>query len=131
MDKYPWQQRQNERREERRPKANKKFYKINPVAENTKEELKIYGVLSKDYKKDHPICEACRKRKTTEVHHKKGRGIWLNVVEFFMGVCWKCHRWIHDHPEEAMLKGWLLKRIGPSSKIILYNKKQEQCKQQP
>lgn len=119
-NKYPWQQFQSERREERRPKPKprtpikKKFYVIKKVADNTAEELKIYRILSKDFKKDNPICQCginhCQ-RETTDVHHKKGRGKYLNVVKYFLAVNRVCHRWINENNEEAMKLGLSLSRL--------------------
>lgn len=43
-----------------------------------------------------------------DVHHKKGRGKFLNDVETWMGVCRSCHTWIHEHPNEARRRKVLL-----------------------
>jgi hypothetical protein len=46
---------------------------------------------------------------TTDVHHIKGRmGDLLWDVEFFLAVSRRGHTHIHEHPEEAREKGWLI-----------------------
>lgn len=124
-NKYPWQAKQTKRRDQRRynPFARKtqalpikkKKYRIKPVADSSKAELAIYKILEKDFLKDNPICQCNRngcRRRSTEVHHKKGRGIYLNVVEFFLAVNRICHRWIEDHPKEAKELGLSLSRLA-------------------
>lgn len=43
-----------------------------------------------------------------EVHHltprSKGR---RDVIANVVMACGECHRWIHAHPREAKVKGWL------------------------
>lgn len=79
---------------------------------NTDEELKIYYVLSADYLKDHPMCECCKKAFATEIHHKKGRGIWLNIVKYFLAVCRLCHDKIEEHPDWAKQNNYSLSRLN-------------------
>ena len=134
-EKYNWQQQQDKRREDRRPKAKprkpikKKAYIKNPkgTAKRIKKKSKklainerIYSVLRKDFLLDHPTCECGQPGCTTiatQVHHKKGRGRWLNFVEFFLAVCYSCHEWIELHPKEAKAKGFSLSRIEIKQKI--------------
>lgn len=82
--------------------------------------LKIYSVLRKDFLKDNPICQCGRngcKRKATDVHHRKGRGIYLNVVEFWLAVARVCHTWINEHPKEAMELGLTISRLNNENLI--------------
>lgn len=88
-----------------------------PIPKKSKKQLAleaIYYVLAKDFKKDHPKCEAnlpgCT-GKTTDIHHLESRGKNLNDVSKFKAVCRNCHRYIHDHPKEAMEKGLLLSKF--------------------
>lgn len=100
---------QNGKREE--STFNKPKKEINKRSEKRKSEEQIYSVLSKDYKKNNPICEKCKKAPTTDLHHKKGRiGKLLNMVFFWMAVCRKCHNYIHDNPKESYEKGWLIRK---------------------
>ena len=82
---------------------------IKKVSDNQKEKLKIYSVLSKEFKKNKPICECCGIRPTTDVHHIKGRiGVLLNDFIFWLAVCRQCHTHIHENPRESRMKGWLI-----------------------
>lgn len=57
-----------------------------------------------------PWCERCGKP-SQEVHHTKGKlGTLLADERFFMATCRACHTWIHEHPKEARLQGWLCEK---------------------
>lgn len=98
------------------PKTALKRQKQVPVFSKKRlSELKIYTPLRKQFLKDNPICKCGRngcKRKAVDVHHKKGRGIWLNVVEFWLPVARVCHSWIEAHPKEAMELGLTISRLN-------------------
>lgn len=88
---------------------NKPKKEINKRSEKRIGEEKIYSVLSKDYKKNNPICQLCN-NKTQDVHHRNGReGKRLNLIQFWMHLCRKHHDYIHENPEESYKKGWLIK----------------------
>lgn len=48
--------------------------------------------------------------KANQIHHKKGRGKYLCVKEFFMAVSDEGHRWIHAHPKESYEREYMLPR---------------------
>jgi len=81
---------------------------IRKVSRKREMELKVYRVLREEYLREHPCCEfpGCATR-AQDIHHKKGRGKWLNVSDHFMGLCRHHHRWIHDHPSQARGLGYL------------------------
>lgn len=88
---------------------------ISKFSKKMLENLKIYNILRKDYLKDHPICECGRngcKRKSQDIHHKKGRGVYLNVVEYWLAVARVCHTWITENPKEAMVLGLTGSRLN-------------------
>jgi len=77
---------------------------INKKSPKKKLEDRIYSGLRIIFLRDNPVCQACLDgcaHNATEVHHKRGRGVWFLVVETWLAVCWRCHRWIEDHPDEA------------------------------
>lgn len=96
----------------------KKAYTIKKKSKKLSVEEKLYLVLRKDFLIDHPVCECGRKdakgnicqRPAVEIHHKKGRGKLLNVVEFWLAVARVCHNWIGDNSKAAMELGLTLKR---------------------
>lgn len=50
-----------------------------------------------------PVCTG----RMVEIHHSQGRGINLNNVNSWVGVCRPCHDWIHAHPSDARKLGLL------------------------
>lgn len=74
----------------------------------------VYNQLVKAFlaKPENQICPVTKK-KSVEVHHKKGReGILLLAVEFWMAVSREGHNQIHDNPEWAYEKGYMLSRLA-------------------
>jgi 5-methylcytosine-specific restriction endonuclease McrA len=55
-----------------------------------------------------PRCERCERRVPGAFHHlvPKSRG-GRTVPGNLAWLCVDCHRWVHDHPEEATEQGWL------------------------
>lgn len=87
--------------------------------------MQIYNAIKKLYLERHPFCETCWliNRGTpgvkfgdccnlsSETHHRRGKLGWLLIdTRHWLPVCNPCHRWIHDHPEEARKLGLLAPR---------------------
>lgn len=79
-------------------------------------EEKLYSGKRIIFLQENPMCQAhlpgiCTKH-ATQIHHKKGRigELLLNIL-FWLGVCHACHEWIENNREEAMEKGFSIKRI--------------------
>tara|TARA_B100000963_G_C22515142_1_gene620273 strand:+ start:441 stop:713 length:273 start_codon:yes stop_codon:yes gene_type:complete len=85
-------------------KVSKKMSKINSE----------YSKLRKEFLQNHPICHAkiykCSLH-ATDVHHKKGRGIYHLDVNTWLPVCRSCHMWIEVHPLEASELGFSESKI--------------------
>lgn len=47
-----------------------------------------------------------------EIHHKRGRGPYLNDTSTFLGVCSKCHGYIESHPKWAKEEGLSERKNG-------------------
>jgi hypothetical protein len=73
-----------------------------------------YRILRKGYLLNNPLCHAalpgCTNR-STDIHHKKGRGKYHNDVSTWLSVCRKCHNWIELNPIEAQELGFSISRI--------------------
>lgn len=73
--------------------------------------LKEYMILRQAFLMGHPSCEIARKDickgRAGEVHHVKGRGKNLNNPMTWLATCRPCHRWIHEHPGQARVLGFL------------------------
>jgi hypothetical protein len=114
MSKYPWQQRQDERREERRPK--KKVYQVK-IARRTKEgqkEDRLYSGMRLKFLEEHPVCQCGADGCTgvaTEIHHRRGRGIWFLIVSTWLAVCHWCHVKIEREPHWAKQNGYSEDRL--------------------
>jgi hypothetical protein len=83
--------------------------------ERVKEESQ-YSQDAKEYKAEHPWCEACGivpgtrgghgRRATNDIHHKAGRehGLLLKK-EYWLASCNFCHAWITNHAKLAFELG--------------------------
>lgn len=91
-------------RKDKKPKTPKKQKTIRKVSNKQSRLIKEYLKEREIYLKKHPLCKAnltdCTKI-ATDVHHTKGRGVWLLETISWLPVCRTCHQWIETHPEEA------------------------------
>lgn len=72
-----------------------------------------YSKLRKEWLADRPMCQAKIHRcslKSTDVHHKKGRGVYLLDTNTWLSVCRSCHNWIETHPEDAKELGFSISK---------------------
>ena len=73
-----------------------------------------YNKLRREHLTKYPMCQAslhCCTNKSTDIHHKKGRGIYHNDITTWLSVCRNCHNWIEMHPVESKELKFTLKRI--------------------
>jgi hypothetical protein len=85
------------------------------VSKKRAEELKIYYSLADYVLSQRPYCEfpsstgaATCMNPATQIHHMRGRaGPLLCDVRFWLAVCDKCHKYIHEHGKEARKRGVL------------------------
>lgn len=77
------------------------------VSDKRRAQLKEYATERKSYLAAKPSCQVCHKRRAAEIHHTRGReGKLLLEKEFWLPVCWACHRKIHDNPRWARENGY-------------------------
>jgi hypothetical protein len=89
-----------------------------PIARTTSKTAKnnrAYLVLNREFLKENPKCGAKLKGClvwSSEVHHKKGRGIYLLAVWTWLAVCQYCHDIITNKMslDEAVQLGLRIKR---------------------
>jgi hypothetical protein len=82
--------------------------RLKAVSDKRKTQQRQYWSLRKEFLKEHPVCEDCRKKRSGEVHHTRGRwGKLLVDTQYWMAVCWDCHAKIHENPRLAREKGYL------------------------
>lgn len=85
--------------------------KLKPVSEKQKKELQIYSDLRRIFLQKNPLCQVKEHGCTnisTDVHHSRKRGKFLNKVETWVSCCRNCHDYIEMNKLEAREKGWLI-----------------------
>ena len=83
------------------------------VSTKLAQEQREYSKLRKTWLAEHPMCQAKINRctlRSTDVHHKKGRGKHLLDASTWLSVCRNCHNWIETHPEDAKELGFSISR---------------------
>ena len=88
-----------------RPLSKRQVKRVNEYARVKKEFLVWQWCacqLRKDPRTKAPICDATFMHLATEIHHSRGRaGSLLTDTRYFIGLCSKAHRWVHENPEQA------------------------------
>jgi len=83
--------------------------KIKHISDKRAEELKIYRHERDKYMAIHVKCECGCGKDSQDLHHKNGRlGKMVYNVYYFMAVTRECHDRIHNNPEWARKKGYLI-----------------------
>lgn len=88
---------------------------IRKVSKKRAKENREYAKVRKEYLEDNPNCEANLLGCTTgatDIHHKKGRGLFLCDPRHFLAVCRNCHCFIEDNPLEAKEMGFSESRLA-------------------
>lgn len=106
--------------------------RLRPVSKKREIENRAYEKAKREWRKNHDgRCELrywgeyvlsyvdmiadgedinrCRNKAGRNPHHRAKRGRQLSNIDYFMGVCPKCHRWIHEHENKARELGYLVK----------------------
>ena len=85
--------------------------KLRRVSPKRKGQNEVYKDVREKFLTNNPVCQVCRCKMASQVHHRRGRfGDRLNEVEFFLAVCFECHHQIHMNPAWAYAKDYLVKR---------------------
>jgi|tagenome__1003787_1003787.scaffolds.fasta_scaffold12968679_1 ribosome-interacting GTPase 1 len=85
---------------------------MRPVSRKKAAVIRVYIKRRAEFLEHNPWCLRCGKT-ATEVHHKAGRiaGALLDDTRW-AAVCADCHRYITEHPAEAIECGWSLPRVA-------------------
>lgn len=96
----------------------KRYYHIPSRSTKKEKQDALYSIIRAAYLKAHPNCEAaipgiCSGQPADQIHHKKGKvgDLYLDD-KYFLATEFCCHRWIEDHPEEAIQLGFSEKRLA-------------------
>lgn len=78
------------------------------ISKKRQTESKEYSSKRLQFLTELPLCEACMRATSTDVHHKAGRGKNYLDVDTWLSVCRPCHEKIHREPIWAREKGFLI-----------------------
>ena len=81
------------------------------VSRKREKEGRIYAARRKDFLEELPVCEVCADKKSTDVHHRLGRGKYYLDKATWLSVCRSCHERIHAEPKWSRENGYLLDRM--------------------
>ena len=104
----------NKKKNEGKQKTIKEFKPIPKISQKRKIENAKYIVLRIEFlgKKENSICPVTGK-KTTEIHHKKGRvGSLFLDIRYWLAVSREGHKKIEENPEWAKKEGYSLSRLS-------------------
>ena len=85
------------------------------ISKKRRDQLKVYSRKKRAFLKRHKVCQAeipgvCKKV-VDDIHHSRGRiGELLNLEEFWIPVCRRCHDWINGNPDFARERGLICER---------------------
>ena len=104
----------NKKKNEGKQKTIKEFKPIPKISKKKKIENLKYQVLRTEFlgKKENQVCPITGK-KTTEIHHKKGRvGSLFLDVRYWLAVSREGHKKIEENPVWAKKEGYSLSRLS-------------------
>ena len=104
----------NKKKNEGKQKTIKEFKPIPKISQKRKIENAKYIVLRTEFlgKKENQVCPITGK-KTTEIHHKKGRvGSLFLDIRYWLAVSREGHKKIEENPEWAKKEGYSLSRLS-------------------
>ena len=83
------------------------------VSSKRKKKDQEYLKLRARYLTENPLCKVKVKdcmHNATDVHHTRAgadRDVYYLIQSTWIPICRKCPNWVHEHPEEARIMGWL------------------------
>lgn len=86
----------------------RRFTRLRPTGKKRAKQLREYTKLRHQYLNEFPICQVCRRNRSMQVHHRRGRnGHQLLMTEEWIATCQDCHEKIHREGRWARAKGYL------------------------
>lgn len=83
---------------------------VSKMSPGRREDMKTYRRLRDAFLARNPWCVRCGIKRSTDVHHKRGRRHLLLDSRFWAAVCRQCHKWIGMNPAQAQVEGLLAKK---------------------
>jgi len=88
--------------------AAKRLKRLKSRSSAMEAKMKIYRASKKLFLNDNPVCRCCESVEATQVHHFRGRlGPLLLKSKYWIGLCHRCHDYIHANPNWARVNGFL------------------------
>ena len=87
----------------------KRTSELAAMSKRAKAKVAARRALVKRLLLERPVCQACHKARSTDVHERitRARGGSILDPSNCLAICRRCHDWIHDHPKEALERGLL------------------------
>lgn len=83
--------------------------RLRPMSKKREVAAREYSAKRTDFLAEHPKCQKCGTRHSTDVHHKAGRlGTNYLDTQTWAALCRRCHDDIHLNPRRARQDGWLI-----------------------
>lgn len=70
--------------------------------------------MLRDIEADQQICQRCRADRASQAHEylRRSQGGSITEIEGIALICFECHRFITEHPRQAVAEGWAVTRRG-------------------
>lgn len=94
------------------------------VSDKLAEELYLYGVMRLRFLAVFTKCQASLRHcqyHANQIHHKRGRGLYLLDLLTWLAVCPSCHRRIEAEPANARIWGFTEDRLTTDKDVIDIN----------
>ena len=86
---------------------------MRPVSKKRAAVLRIYAKKRLEFLEENARCVRCQDP-ATQVHHMAGRDGTQRLLDAtrWAAMCAWCHRWVTEHPQQAIAEGYSLPRVG-------------------
>ena len=87
---------------------------IHPMSKKLSKERKTYRELREEFlsRIENRFCAVYPSLPSSEIHHKKGRGKYLNDTSTWLAVSRIGHEWIHSNVALATERGFMASRLS-------------------
>ena len=82
-------------------------------AKRAREQRQRVAML-REIEADQEICQRCHSDRASQAHEylRRSQGGSITEIEGIALICFECHRFITEHPRQAVAEGWAVTRRG-------------------